>query len=33
MKAKSLDKKFDSGGDISKHLDLSRAARPGQDQK
>jgi len=33
MKAKALDKKFDSGEDISKHLDLSRAIRPGQDQK
>jgi biotin operon repressor len=33
MKAKVLDKKFDSGEDISKYLDLSRATRPGQDQK
>ncbi len=33
MKAKALDKKFDSGEDISKHLDLSRATRPGRDQK
>jgi len=33
MKAKALDKKFDSGEDISKHLDLARATRPGQDQK
>ena len=33
MKAKVLDKKFDSGADISKYLDLSRATRPGQDQK
>ncbi len=33
MKAKALDKKFDSGEDISKHLDLSRATRPGQYQK
>ncbi len=33
MKAKALDKKFDSGEDISKHLDLSRATRPGQSQK
>ena len=33
MKAKALDKKFDSGEDISKYLDLSRATRPGQDQK
>jgi hypothetical protein len=33
MKAKELDKKFDRGEDISKHLDLSRASRPGRDQK
>jgi len=33
MKAKALDKKFDSGEDISKYLDLTRATRPGQDQK
>ena len=33
MKAKALDKKFDSGVKISKHLDLSRTTRPGQDQK
>ena len=33
MKAKVLDKKFDSGEDISKYLDLSRATRPGLDQK
>jgi hypothetical protein len=33
MKAKELDEKFDSGGDISKYLDLSKATRPGQDQK
>lgn len=33
MKAKALDKKFDSGEDISKYLDLPRASRPGQGQK
>lgn len=33
MKAKDLDKKFDSGQDISEHLDLSRARRPGFEQK
>ncbi|MBM4338183.1 MAG: CopG family transcriptional regulator [Deltaproteobacteria bacterium] len=33
MKAKELDKKFDKGGDISKYLDLSRASRPGRDQR
>lgn len=33
MKAKELDKKFDRGEDISKHLDLSRASRPGIKQR
>jgi len=33
MKAENLDKKFDSGEDISKYLDLSKASRPGQNQK
>ncbi len=33
MKAKTFDKKFDRGDDISKHLDLTRAARPGREQK
>lgn len=33
MKAKELDKRFDAGKDISKHLDLSRARRPKQEQK
>ena len=33
MKAKSLDKKFDEGKDISKDLDLSQARRPLQAQK
>ena len=33
MKAKSLDKKFDEGKDISSHLDLSKAKRSLQDQK
>jgi hypothetical protein len=33
MKAKDLDKKFDSGEDISEFLDISNAKRPGQDQK
>jgi hypothetical protein len=32
MKAKTLDKKFDSGGDVIKYLDLQKAARPGQEQ-
>ncbi len=33
MKAKELDKKFDEGKDILKHLDLSKARRPNQEQK
>ena len=33
MKAKSFDKKFDSGADISAELDLSKARRTQQDQK
>lgn len=33
MKAKELDKKFDAGKDISKHLDFSKARRPEQEQK
>ena len=33
MKAKDLDKEFDEGKDITKHLDLSKARRPKQEQK
>jgi len=33
MKAKDLDQKFDSGEDITEHLDLSQARRPEQEQK
>ncbi len=33
MKAKELDKKFNAGEDISKHLDFSKARRPEQEQK
>ena len=33
MKAKDLDKKFDEGKDITKHLDLSKARRHKQEQK
>ena len=33
MKARDLDKKFDAGGDITKHLDLSKARRTVQEQK
>jgi len=31
MKAKDLDKKFDSGEDITEFLEISKAKRPGQD--
>ena len=33
MKAKEFDKKFESGEDITRYLDLSRARRPEQEQK
>ena len=33
MKAKDLDKLFDEGKDITKHLDLAKARKPEQDQK
>jgi len=33
MKAKELDRKFDEGEDISKHLDITKARRPRQEQK
>jgi hypothetical protein len=33
MKAKSFDKKFDSGADVSAQLDLSKAKRTQQDQR
>jgi len=33
MKAKEFDEKFDAGRDISRHLDLSKAKRPEQEQK
>ena len=33
MKAKDFDKKFDEGVSIVKHLDLSKARRPEQEQK
>ena len=33
MKAKNLDKKFDSGEDIIKYLDLQQAVRPGREQR
>ena len=33
MKAKDFDKAFDSGEDVTKLLDFSRARRPEQEQK
>ena len=33
MKAKDLDKKFDSGENITQHLDVSKARRPEYEQK
>ena len=33
MKAKQLDKKFDSGEEISKYLDVSKAHRPEQEKR
>lgn len=33
MKAKDLDKKFDNGGNITAHLDTSKARRPGHEQQ
>lgn len=33
MKAKDLDKKFDAGEDITEFLDVSKATRPGLEQK
>jgi hypothetical protein len=33
MKAKDLDKLFDSGGNVSKYLDLARAKRTNEEPK
>ena len=33
MKAKDIDRKFDEGEDISEHLNITKARRPGQEQK
>ena len=33
MKAKSLDRRFDQGKDVKQYLDLSRAQRPGHEQR
>jgi hypothetical protein len=33
MKARDFDREFDAGGDVTAHLDLSKATRPGQEQR
>lgn len=33
MKAKEFDRKFDEGEDVTRYLDVSKAKRPGQEQK
>ena len=33
MKAKVFDRKFDRGENLTEHLDLSRARRPGEEQR
>ena len=33
MKAKDFDGEFESGKDVTPYLDLSKAARPGQEQR
>ena len=33
MKAKDFDAKFETGEDVTKYLDLSKARRSGQEQK
>ena len=33
MKADELDKRFDEGKDVSEYLDISKARRPGQEQR
>lgn len=33
MKAREFDKRFDSGEDISKYLDMTKAKRPEQEHK
>ncbi len=33
MKAKALDRKFDRGEDMTEHLELSKARRPGEEQR
>ncbi len=33
MKARSLDRRFDQGKDVKRFLDLSKARRPGHEQR
>jgi hypothetical protein len=33
MKAKDLDKKFDAGQDVTRYLDMTKARRPGHEQR
>lgn len=33
MKAKDFDERFDRGENVLRHLDLARAARPGNEQR
>ena len=33
VKAKELDKKFDSGEDITRYLEITKARRPGHEQR
>ena len=33
MRAEEFDKKFDDGEDIMEYLDMSKARRPGREQK
>lgn len=33
VKAKELDRKFDDGEDVTRYLDMSRARRPGHEQR
>ena len=33
MKAKDFDRKFDEGGDVTRHLDIAKARRSGEEQR
>jgi hypothetical protein len=33
MKARDFDRAFDAGEDVTAHLDISKARRPGQEQR